>query len=520
MSGIVVIGAGAAGLAAALRLAPHPVTVLTRAPLGSGAASAWAQGGIAAAIGPDDAPSLHAADTLAVAGGIGSGDMAANVAGAAPAVIDWLIRLGAKLDRDDDGNPILGREAAHSRRRIVHAAGDGTGKEVMRTLVAATQRAAHVTVREGSAERLLVDDGRIAGVLLRAPGGERQVLPASAVILATGGIGQLYRHTTNPKEACGDGIALAAAAGADLADLEFVQFHPTALAVGLDPMPLCTEALRGEGATLIDERGLRFMTAVHRDAELAPRDVVARAIWRQRRGGRRTYLDCRATIGASFAERFPMVHAYCAAAGIDPARRPIPVAPAQHYHMGGVATDARGRSTVDGLWALGEVACTGLHGANRLASNSLLEAIAMAPLVSEDVLARAPAAAPALRNPPPSRQTGPENALDVARLREVMDAGVGLVRDEASLTGALSEILALERRHQSASPAIQGRIMVAKLITVAALLRNESRGSHFRSDHPEAVPSWRRRHVLTLELVNGFVAGIDPARSSKRGAEA
>jgi L-aspartate oxidase len=263
---------------------------------------------------------------------------------------------------------LLGLEAAHGRRRIVHAGGDRSGSEIMRALIAAVRQTPSITVLDGvEARRLLVADGRVAGVLA-ASATETLVLPASRVVIATGGLGGLYRHTTNPLGALGQGVALAARAGAVLADMEFVQFHPTALDVGLDPMPLVSEAVRGEGAVLIDESGGRFTD------ELKPRDQVSRAVWRHLGDGHPVFLDAREALGTRFAARFPAIAAHCRAAGLDPARDAIPVRPAVHYHMGGIAVDAEGRSTVPGLWAAGEVAATGLHGANRLASNSLLEA--------------------------------------------------------------------------------------------------------------------------------------------------
>src|SRR5689334_20355996 len=384
----VIVGGGLAGLMTALRLAPQPVILLAKVPLTEGAASAWAQGGIAAAVGEDDRPSLHAADTLAAGDGLADPAVASRIAAAAPAAIIELERHGVVFDRDPAGRLALGLEAAHARRRIVHVAGDGSGAAIMRALVAAVRATPSVTVIEGlEARRLLVDDRGVAGVLAAGPS-DACLLPSRRVVLATGGLGGLYAHTTNPLGAIGQGLALAARAGATLADMEFVQFHPTALDVGLDPMPLVSEAVRGEGAVLIDEDGVRFMAGEGR-AELAPRDVVARAVARHIAGGHRVLLDARQAIGCHFPDRFPGITKRCQAACIDPVTMPIPVRPAAHFHMGGIAVDAEGRSTVDGLWACGEAAATGLHGANRLASNSLLEAVVMAEIVASSIQATA-----------------------------------------------------------------------------------------------------------------------------------
>ncbi len=294
------------------------------------------------------------------------------------------------FDREADGSFALSQEAAHSRRRVVHVSGDRTGAAILDALIAKVRATPSIRVLEGyEADDLIVVDGRVEGVrLVRTGAAGKEVyeyFPACAVVLATGGIGGLYAVTTNPPYARGESIAMAARAGAMIADAEFVQFHPTAIDVGLDPAPLATEALRGEGATLVNACGERFMTTLDPRAELAPRDVVARAVFTEIAAGRGAFLDCRTAIGDRFASAFPTVFALCRKAGVDPARELIPVAPAAHYHMGGIATDARGRSSVPGLWAVGEVASTGLHGANRLASNSLLEAVVFAARAAQDI---------------------------------------------------------------------------------------------------------------------------------------
>jgi L-aspartate oxidase len=426
-SDVLVLGAGAAGLSAALGCAPLAVTVLTKArlgPHGGGGASAWAQGGVASALGDDDTPALHAADTLAAGAGLNDPAIVELLAGEGPRQMRALLALGARFDRDASGRLALGREAAHSRRRILHAHGDSTGAEIVRALLAAVRRAPAIQLVDETFALDLVLAGvppagaplagaplagaslagappRVLGVLALhsegpggGPGGRRVLHLARAVVLATGGLGQLFLHTTNPREATGDGLAMAARAGARLVDLEFVQFHPTALAGAAadgEPLPLLTEALRGEGAVLIDDRGTRFMSEEHPDRELAPRDVVARAIWRRLAAGRQVFLDARAAVGERFPERFPTVYALCRQRGLDPRREPLPVAPAAHYHMGGVAVDANGRTSLPGLWACGEVAATGAHGANRLASNSLLEALVFGARVAADLRGGEPA---------------------------------------------------------------------------------------------------------------------------------
>ena len=483
----IIVGAGLAGLMTALHLAPLPVLVLARAPLGTGAASAWAQGGVAAAVGPDDDPALHVQDTLAAGDGLCDPAMAERILRAGPDAIAALIGHGAAFDRAASGALALGLEAAHCRRRIVHAAGDGTGAEIIRALIQAVRDTPSITVLDDvEARRLIVEDGRIRGMLAVGPHGA-MTLPAARVVLATGGIGGLFLHTTNPPAAWGQGLLLAARAGAALTDIEFVQFHPTALDAGCDPLPLVSEAVRGEGAILIDETGVRFLADLP-GAELAARDVVARAVWRHQAAGHRVFLDARAALGDSFARRFPGINAACRAAGIDPATRPIPVVPAAHFHMGGVAVDAVGRSTVEGLWACGEVASTGLHGANRLASNSLLEAASFARWVAEDVVATQSVR---LR-PLPAPKLPP--APDPAPVRAIMSEQVGLLRDRDGLREAIRRLPPLAvSSGAAADPATLGL-----MLAVAALRREESRGAHARTDFPDHDPAFQHRLSLTL----------------------
>jgi L-aspartate oxidase len=516
--GIVVVGAGLAGLFTALKLAPLPVTVVSSAPFGEGGSSFWAQAGIAAAVGEGDSPEAHAQDTVAAGAGIVEESIAELMAREARSRVAELLEYGVPFDRDLEGKLALGQEAAHTSRRILHVKGDTAGKAIMSALIEAVRKTPSITVMDGwNAGDLLLSDGRVAGIALHSVDQERpkrRILPARAVILATGGAGQLYAVTTNPAPSRGEGVAIAARAGAVIADAEFVQFHPTALNIGVDPAPLATEALRGEGAHLIDNSGKRFMRGVHPDAELAPRDIVARAVDRQVVTGAGAYLDLR-PFGPTLAQRFPTVHAACLAAGIDPAVEPVPVAPAAHYHMGGVLTDADGRSSVDGLWACGEVASTGAHGANRLASNSLLEAVVFGARVAEDVAAtmqnfRGDAGKAFDFDEPPAK----DDTRRIRLLRQTMAAKAGVVRDEKSLAEALAVIAEVEASRPDRP--LKNMLTAAKLIAAAAYARHESRGAHFRSDYPEANPALAKRSFFTLEEAEAIAreaAGGNQTRS-------
>jgi L-aspartate oxidase len=490
-----IVGSGIAGLTAALELG-H-CTVVTKTALGEGS-SRWAQGGLAAAIGPGDSPAGHAADTRGVSSGLTVDDVVEMVTGDAPGRIRWLEALGAGFDLATDGTLALGREAGHRARRIVHAGGDATGAAVMRALVAAVLARPDIEVLEQHrAIDLIRADGRIVGVTTAGPDGRVRVLTAAAVVLATGGIGRVFARTTNPAEATGDGLAMALRAGARVRDPEFVQFHPTALDSTLDPLPLLTEALRGDGATLVDAAGHRYLTGRHPDAELAPRDVVARANWAAQQLGP-IFLDTRlidgapgADRGAGFTERFPTVFAACMAAGIDPRREPVPVTPAQHYHVGGILTDGSGRTDLPGLYACGEAASVGLHGANRLASNSLVEGLVLGGRVAASIAGtpatpRSHRSAPEIPIAPPEPDTSDDESA-IARLRATMWRHGGLVRDADGLTDAIESAATLR---PALDASITGRNLaaVADLVLRAALARQESRGGHHRADHPTRLP--------------------------------
>lgn len=486
---ILIIGAGVAGLYTALKLAPRPVTVITARPLGADASSAWAQGGMAAAIGENDTPNLHFADTMEAGAGLVDPDAARVLVDGGAEAVEDLARIGVKFDRDAGGNYVLGREAAHCRNRIVHATGDQAGAEIMRALIDAARKSAHIEILERVVvEDLLTDDqGAVAGVLaFVVEHGRRVLMEASETVLATGGLGGLYAVTTNPRPAQGHGLAFAARAGAVIRDPEFVQFHPTALDFGEDPAPLATEALRGDGAVLVNADGKPFMQRYHRDRDLAPRDIVARAVEAERKAKRGASLDAR-HIGDEFPEKFPTVFAACQRNNLDPRTALMPVAPAAHYHMGGVLTDLEGRASLDGLSAVGEVASTGVHGANRLASNSLLEAVVFGAriaerLKSEPLIVRGEAGAPEDRFDLAPKPADPKLML---KLRKAMSKGAALIRSEKSL-GEVIDVINELNQDALMTSGLKSALASAELIVQGALMREESRGGHFRSDFPDA----------------------------------
>ncbi|KZL29346.1 L-aspartate oxidase [Pseudovibrio sp. WM33] len=502
---VVILGGGLAGLFCALKLAPRPVTIVTNAPIGGGTSSAWAQGGIAAAVAEGDHHSAHTQDTLTAGDGICEEAIVEGMTREASDRIHDLLGYGVPFDKDLAGKLALSREAAHSSHRVVRVRGDMAGEAIMQALVDAAYKTPSIRIIEGYIGCQLIAEGRyVTGITARRRGGTQRItIPAKAVVLASGGVGHLYSTTTNPGEANGHGLAMAARAGALVSDAEFVQFHPTALNVEQDPAPLASEAIRGDGAILVNNDGHRFMDGIHPDLELAPRDIVARAIHTELAAGRGAFLDCREAIGASFPEHFTRVYAACEKAGIDPINGLIPVAPAAHYHMGGVLTDASGRTSVDNLWAAGEVAATGAHGANRLASNSLLEAVVFAGRIAEDIQALMPhhrvhhwAEIDDVDDQASTRN--PQERAVVSMVRSAMSRHVGVVRDAEGLTRTLARLQNAETLCRRDS--ILNMVIAAKLITGSALLREESRGGHFRSDFPQKAEAAKRSFVKLAQI--------------------
>ncbi len=523
---VLVVGTGMAGLITALSLAPRPVTLITKTATLESGSSLWAKGGIAAAVGPGDTPEAHAEDTLSAGAGLSDPRRALALTREGADSLRLLIHEGVPFDRALDGTLELAREAAHGRPRIVHAGGDATGRVIMSALIERARRTPSIKiVRSTFAHDLVVQDGAVRGLLVFERGRGWNCHHASHVVLATGGIGMAWWHTTNPAESTGDGLAIAARAGAELTDLEFMQFHPTALAVNVEAgkpnLPLLTEALRGAGALLVDDAGTRFMTSVHPAAELAPRDVVARAIEKRVSEGSSVYLDIRPVIGNGHAGEFPEAIHACRDAGLDPARDLLPIVPAAHYHMGGIHVDDDGHTSLAGLWACGEAANTGVHGANRLASNSLLEAVVYARRVAGGIRRRRtsrdelPLPIPeAPRVPLP----GTEQELEaiVASTRKTVSKHVGIVRSGPGLQHALEHFGALDGRlgkvamgglHDSVASydralrwsEARNLLLVAQLVALAAFDREESRGAHYREDFPEPLPEWRRHQSLTVD---------------------
>ncbi|MGW0364944.1 L-aspartate oxidase [Streptomyces sp. NPDC002990] len=536
---VVVVGSGVAGLTAALRCAAagRRTVVVTKARLDDGS-TRWAQGGIAAALGEGDTPEQHLEDTLVAGAGLCDEAAVRLLVTEGPDAVRRLIAAGAVFDTSAETGEIeLTREGGHHRRRIAHAGGDATGAEISRALVEAVHAAGIRTVENALVLDLLQDaEGRTAGVTLHVMGeGQHDgvgAVHAPAVILATGGMGQVFSATTNPAVSTGDGVALALRAGAEVSDLEFVQFHPTVLFLGPDAegqQPLVSEAVRGEGAYLVDADGVRFMVGQHELAELAPRDIVAKGIMRrmQEQGTRHMYLDARHFGAAMWEQRFPTILAACRAHGMDPVTEPIPVAPAAHYASGGVRTDLHGRTTVPGLYACGEVACTGVHGANRLASNSLLEGLVFAERIAEDIARHAPSGGgPGV----PVPATGPLQPAEARfEIQRIMTDGAGVLRSAESLRTAAESLEALyakalnelEAHGKTAEPGVDtweatNLLCVARVLVAAAERRVETRGCHWREDHPDRDDAaWRRHLVVRLSATRKRALVVTPTESAQ-----
>ncbi|MFD5586258.1 MULTISPECIES: L-aspartate oxidase [unclassified Streptomyces] len=545
---VVVVGSGVAGLTAALRCQAAGLTtvVVTKARLDDGS-TRWAQGGIAAALGDGDTPEQHLQDTLVAGVGLCDEEAVRVLVTEGPHAVRRLIATGAHFDASAEGSLELTREGGHHRRRIVHAGGDATGAEVSRALVEAVRARGLRTIENALVLDLLTDaDGRTAGVTLHVMGeGQHDgvgAVHAPAVVLATGGMGQVFSATTNPSVSTGDGVALALRAGAEVSDLEFMQFHPTVLFLGPEAegqQPLISEAVRGEGAHLVDADGVRFMVGQHELAELAPRDIVAKGILRRmlEQDAEHMFLDARHFGAEMWENRFPTILAACRAHGIDPVHEPIPIAPAAHYASGGVRTDSHGRTTVAGLYACGEVACTGVHGANRLASNSLLEGLVYAERIADDIVAQHAGDALHARVPEPVPHPdtpahpllAPETRFAIQR---ITTEGAGVLRSAASLAKAADE---LERLHTEARDALQDNgktaepgvdsweatnlLCVARVLVAAAQRREETRGCHWREDRTERDDAHWRRHIVvrlnpdrTLDVHTTDTADFPPTR--------
>ncbi|MFG3099527.1 L-aspartate oxidase [Streptomyces sp. NPDC048182] len=518
---VVVVGSGVAGLTAALRCqaAGLETVVVTKARLDDGS-TRWAQGGIAAALGEGDTPEQHLDDTLVAGAGLCDEDAVRLLVTEGPDAVRRLIATGAHFDESAEGTLQLTREGGHHRRRIAHAGGDATGAEVSRALVEAVRSRGLRTVENALVLDLLTDaEGRTAGVTLHVMGeGQHDgvgAVHAPAVVLATGGMGQVYSATTNPAVSTGDGVALALRAGADVSDLEFVQFHPTVLFLGADAegqQPLVSEAVRGEGAHVVDAGGVRFMVGQHELAELAPRDIVAKGITRrmQEQDAEHMFLDARHFGADMWARRFPTILAACRAHGIDPVTEPVPVAPAAHYASGGVRTDAHGRTTVPGLYACGEVACTGVHGANRLASNSLLEGLVYAERIAADIASAPPRTRTPVPVPHPARPAHPLLPPEARfAVQRIMTEGAGVLRSAASLARAAEQLdalhtearEALREQGKTAEPGVDtweatNLLCVARALVAAAARREETRGCHWREDRPDRDDAAWRRHIV------------------------
>ena len=516
---VIVIGSGVAGLTTALNLRSYGMSVLlvTKARIDEGSTK-WAQGGIAAALGPGDTPDQHKKDTLAAGAGLCDIKAVDVLVSEGPEAVRKLIAQGAVFDKSETGEIALTREGGHLRNRILHAGGDATGAEVSRALLAAVRDDDGIEIIEHALaiDALKSSSGRVCGVTLHVIGaGSRDGVGralARAVVVATGGLGQVYSQTTNPAVSTGDGVALALRAGAEVADVEFVQFHPTVLWQDLanrGQQPLISEAVRGEGAILLNNKNEQFMIGKHPQADLAPRDVVAIEIFNQMQISGQPHVWLDATKITDFANRFPTIYASCIKNGIDPTKEKIPVAPASHYASGGVLVDLNGKSSVDGLYICGESACTGAHGANRLASNSLLEGLVFGARIAAALSSNLPAQEQPVED-------GKSFLLDpkiLLPLQIAMSEGAGVIRSEASLTKTLQTLAELSKL-TSKDPRIEAweatnLHLLATVIVKSALLRTESRGSHWRSDYPQTQSNWVSRIIQQIDSDGNWQSKVE-----------
>ena len=522
---VIVIGSGVAGLTTALnaRAANLSVLLVTKANIDEGSTK-WAQGGIAAALGPGDTPDQHKSDTLIAGAGLCDLDAVNVLVTEGPEAVRKLIAHGAVFDKAESGEIALTREGGHHRNRILHAGGDATGAEVSRALLAAVQNDEGIEIIEHALviDALKSKSGAVCGVTVHVIGegsrdGVGQAL-ARAVVIATGGLGQVYSQTTNPAVSTGDGVAMALRAGADVADVEFIQFHPTVLWRDMSlggQQPLISEAVRGEGAILLNHKGERFMQGKHEQSDLAPRDIVAKEIFTQMKEANVPHVWLDATAIKDFKERFPTIYASCLENGIDPTKQLIPVAPASHYSSGGVLVDLNGQSTIKGLYVCGESACTGAHGANRLASNSLLEGLVFGARIAEHIAKHLPEL-----HEPYENEKEKTILLDPAiriPLQLSMSEGAGVMRSEKSLTGALLTLEELSKRKTKAADInsweVSNLYFLATAIVRSALTREESRGSHWRSDFPEVEVTWQSRIVQHLDVDGAWSSTTEVVQS-------
>lgn len=496
----IVVGAGLAGMVAALALYPLRVLLVTPQDVGRGGSSEYAKGGIAASVTAGDSTQRHTADTVFAGAGLTVSSAAEAITLEGAESITWLEENGVVFDRTQAGDLELGQEGAHSAPRIVHSHGDQTGRFMTQALANKVRQSDHIKVIDGATVESLyrTHHGAVCGVSIHTNQG-RQTFRGKNVILCTGGIGGLFQYTTNPITSTGRGLALAARAGAKLTDLEFVQFHPTALHVACDPLPLMTEALRGAGAKLVDTSGRGFMDDISPLGDLAPRDIVSRTLWQRQVGGEENYLDGRHLSKNIWSMNFPAALRECQAAQLDPTKDLIPITPAVHYHMGGIDTDLSGKTSVSGLWALGECACTGLHGANRLASNSLLEAVVVARKCAEKIKGEVDQTQrhESISNSPKATSHIPDNRI-MPWLRQEMWHAMGLERSAETMTSTLEKLAEVSQTSDSLTQTQADALLTARLMIRAALARCESRGGHRRNDYPGSDPNYIARLSMTL----------------------